>query len=186
MTSNAKTSRPPPAYQEYASDMLANARYRTMSLAERGLMDTIRRECWLNGSVPKDPQTLAEYLGKEGVIANLSNGVLSFFREWHDQLICPELDTYKTALADQKQRMSDGGRRGGRSTQQQHKVAKATLEGTLKPLSRDEVSGVEVNKVVKRSLGTGITSEEMDQWNADYDNAPDAADAYLQASKGGH
>lgn len=186
MTSNSKTKRPPPAYQEYASDMLANARYRTMSLAERGLMDTIRRECWLNGSVPKDPKILADYLGKEDVIRNLSIGVLSFFAERHDQLICPELDAYKTALAGQKQRMSDGGRRGGKSTQYQNKVVKATLEATLKPLSRDEMNGIEVSKDVKKSLGESITPDEMREWNADYDNAPDSTNAYLLASKGGH
>lgn len=34
-----------PAYLEYASDILSNVNYRLMSLAERGLWDTMRKEC---------------------------------------------------------------------------------------------------------------------------------------------
>ncbi|HAT39486.1 MAG TPA: hypothetical protein DCW35_05845 [Polynucleobacter sp.] len=81
MSLNAQRGRPAPAFQEYASDMLANSRYKTMLLAERGLMDTMRRECWVNGSIPKEPRELAAYLGKlfEEINSNLSVKVLNFF-----------------------------------------------------------------------------------------------------------
>jgi len=52
-----------PAFQEYAAAMLANSRYRLMSLAERGLLDTLRRECWVNRGMPAKPATLAKMLG---------------------------------------------------------------------------------------------------------------------------
>jgi hypothetical protein len=159
-----------------------------MSLAERGLMDTMRRECWVNGSIPKEPEELAAYLGKsvEDIKKNLSIKVLYFFREKHDSLICPELDAYRSGLADKKQRMSEGGRRGGKSTQHQNKVAKATLEAMSKPLSGNELSRGEVSGIEKQSLGEGITKQEVDEWNADYDSAPEVPSAYLVASKGGH
>jgi hypothetical protein len=188
MTSNGKTNRLPPAYQEYASDMLANSRYRTMTLAERGLMDTMRRECWFNGSVPKEPQELATYLGKpvEDISLNLSIRVLSFFRERHDQLICPELDAYKAELEIRTKKMSEGGQKGGKATQIKNKVVKATLEAMVKPLSRDELSGGEVSRDEKKSLGEGITLKEIDEWNAEYDSTPETSNAYYQATKGGH
>lgn len=188
MTSRAKRIRPAPAFQEYASDMLANSRYRTMSLSERGLLDTMRRECWVNESVPKELKELAAYLGKshEEVSANLSIRVLSFFIEKHDKLICPELDAYRAGLTEQKKKMSEGGQRGGKATQNNNKVVKATLEAMAKPLSREELNGGELNRVEKRSLGEGITLEEMDAWVADFDNTPEVSNAYQLASKRGH
>ena len=63
MATDKNTNRAAPAYQEYASDILANRSYRAMTLAERGLWDTIRKECWVNGSVPSSKPELAKYLG---------------------------------------------------------------------------------------------------------------------------
>jgi hypothetical protein len=151
-------------------------------------MDTMRRECWFNGSVPKELQELAIYLGKpvEDISLNLSIRVLSFFRERHDQLICPELDAYKAELEIRRKKMAEGGHKGGKVTQNKNKVVKATLEAMVKPLSRDGLSGGELNRDEKKSLGEGITLEEMDEWNAEYDSTPETSNAYYQASKGGH
>jgi len=188
MSTNRLVDRPAPAFQEYASDMLANAQYRSMSLAERGLLDTMRRECWVNGSIPKEPNELADSLGKlaDEIKLNLSMKVLHFFRELNDKLVCPELDAYRANLADKKQRMSEGGRRGGKSTQQQIKVARATLKARLNPLSGDELSRDESSGDEKQSLGKGITTEEMNEFVAELDDMSDATISYLQASKGGH
>jgi hypothetical protein len=188
MNPNAQRSRPAPAFQEYASDMLANSRYKTMSLAERGLMDTMRRECWVNGSIPKESNELAAYLGKpiDEINNNLSTKVLNFFRERNDQLVCPELDAYRASLEEKSKKMSEGGKRGGKAAQDKTKVVKATLEAMLKPLSREELNEDELSGDEKKSLGEGITSQEMARWVADYDNSPDISTAYRIASKGGH
>ena len=47
-------NRTPPAYQEYAASVIANGDYRVLSLAERGLLYTLKLECWVNHRVPKD------------------------------------------------------------------------------------------------------------------------------------
>ena len=188
MNANRLVDRPAPAFQEYASDMLANAYYRTMSLAERGLLDTMRRECWVNGSIPKNPNDLADLLGKPAgeINLNLSIKVLHFFREHNDKLTCPELDSYRANLADKKQRMSEGGSRGGKATQQQNKVAKATLKAMLKPLSGGELSRDELSRGEKQSLGKSITAEEINQFVSELEDVSDTTNKYLQASKGGH
>lgn len=188
MSANTQRSRPAPAFQEYASDMLANSRYRIMSLSERGLMDTMRRECWVNGSIPKEPEELAAYLGKpiEEIITNLSVRVLGFFREQNDLLICPELNAYRAGLEDRSKKMSVGGQRGGKATQNKNKAVKATLEAMVKPLSRDELNRGELSEDKKRSLGEGITTEEMNAFIAEYESTPEAPNAYYVASKGGH
>ena len=51
--------RDPPAYQEYAASMMARTEYRVLSLEGRGLLYTLRNECWVNGQLPADPATLA-------------------------------------------------------------------------------------------------------------------------------
>jgi general stress protein YciG len=188
MNANRLVDRPAPAFQEYASDMLANAYYRTMSLAERGLLDTMRRECWVNGSIPKNPNDLADLLGKPAgeINLNLSIKVLHFFREHNDKLICPELDSYRANLAEKKQRMSEGGSKGGKATQQKNKVAKATLKAMLKPLSGGELSRDELSRAEKQSLGKSITAEEINQFVSELEDVSDATNNYLQASKGGH
>jgi hypothetical protein len=151
-------------------------------------MDTMRRECWFNGSVPKEPQELAIYLGKpvEDISLNLSIRVLSFFRERHDQLICPELDAYKAELEIRSKKMAEGGHKGGKVTQNKNKVVKATLEAMVKPLSKDELNRGELSEDKKRSLGEGITTEEMNAFIAEYESTPVAPNAYYVASKGGH
>ena len=55
--------RPAPAFQEYASDLLAKREFRMMTLAERGLLMTMRLECWVNKSVPSSKSELALMFG---------------------------------------------------------------------------------------------------------------------------
>lgn len=178
--------RPPPAYQEYASDMLANMQYRMMSLSERGLLDTMRRECWVNKKVPMQEEELASYLGIDGVEikACLTPRVLSFFIDRANFLICAELEQYREVLIERHQKMAAGGQKGGEVTQKKHKSSKATLEATTKPLSRDEMSGDDVGRNEKQSLGRGITTQEMDEWVHDCFSGPDLPTSYLKASKG--
>ncbi len=53
--------RRPPAFQVYASDDLASPDYYHLSLAERGLIDAMRRVCWVDrdGAIPRDPDAIA-------------------------------------------------------------------------------------------------------------------------------
>ena len=107
MTAIKTSKRPAPAYQEYASDILANRSYRAMSMAERGLWDTIRKECWVNGSVPSSVPVLAKYLG---IDANhlqqlLSPTLISWFNITNEDITSPEIDTYRLKIELQRQGM---------------------------------------------------------------------------------
>ena len=70
-----------PAFQEYAASMLAHKNFRTMTLAERGLLFTLRLECWENATVPSDTQELARYLGFhfDEIRSSFTEKVKSFF-----------------------------------------------------------------------------------------------------------
>ncbi len=153
--------RNPPAFQEYAADILASRLFRAMSLQERGLLMTMRFECWVNKSVPADARDLAKTLGlpEVEVLNALTSRVTHFFKEDDKNLTCSELDAYRNKLLNSRQAMSEGGRKGGLNTQARHKNNEATLEGTLKPLSRDEYSRDEKNK------NESLESEDLENEN---------------------
>ena len=52
-----------PAYQEYASDMIASESFKLMSFPERGLLYTLRLHCWVDGSIPRDLGKLSRIIG---------------------------------------------------------------------------------------------------------------------------
>ena len=51
--------RRPPAFQVYAADELASVSYYALSLAERGVLDAMRRVIWCDDAIPADPEGIA-------------------------------------------------------------------------------------------------------------------------------
>jgi hypothetical protein len=166
MSKPKKPIRKAPAYQEYAADVLANAQFRLMTLSERGLLDTIRRECWVNGLVPGQPTSMAKYLGftEMEIAKNLTPSVLSFFEVAEDEsLRCPELDLYREMLNNRHRALSVGGGNGGRKTQENIR-SRLKAGARLEPLSKDQDSSDEIRG---KEL---INSEEgIKEWLEDYD-----------------
>jgi hypothetical protein len=181
---SSKKIRPAPAYQEYASDMLANANYKMMSLAERGLLDTMRKECWVNHSIPSDKSQLALYLrcSLEEINSFLTTRVTSFFQEKEGWFTCTELENYRLSQLERERKISEGGRKGGKATQERIKTSQGGLQGSVKPLRGDEMNRVEKKGDDKKLLGTVLT-EDAKEWGNVYSNAPDAI-TYLKASRG--
>lgn len=163
--------RPPPAFQEYASDTLANMDFRLLSLSERGLRATMRLECWVNRYVPAKPQELAIILNLNvsEVERTLSKRLMSFFVQQGDKLFCQDLEDYREVLLNRRQAQSDGGRNGGKKTQKNNKrinthmgsTPQANLQPKVKVLSRVEERG-------KESSGSPQLSHEHEQWLHDY------------------
>jgi hypothetical protein len=156
-----------PAYLEYASDLLANLNYRLMTLKERGLWDTMRKECWVNQCVPSDPAQLAKILNLtiHEVTENLSPALLAFFECRDGFYFSSELDNYKLLVLNRREQMSKGGSKGGQTTQTQNKEAKATLEGKVKGLKRHE----EKRHEEKRGLSSSELSEDDKKWIEGYE-----------------
>lgn len=110
-------NREPPAFQEYASDVLARREYRAMTLAERGLFHTIRLECWVNRTVPSNSEVLARILGYlHADIHAALPAVLPFFTVAGDELFSAELDAYRANLANIKNAKITGAKRGAAIT----------------------------------------------------------------------
>lgn len=106
--------REPPAYQEYAAAMIAMREFRLMSLAERGLLYTIRLECWVNERIPSNVAALAKCLGfsESETKEALTTNVKALLQDAGVDYICPDLEKYRKHLAEIRQKKAEGGKRG--------------------------------------------------------------------------
>lgn len=159
--------RPAPAFQEYAADLLAKREFRMMTFTERGLLMTMRLECWVNKCVPSERSELAILFGQsEQVIkTHLTPNVLRFFMPDGTNLICQELEAYRQNQEARQAALSEGGRNGGKATQDKNRQSKASLEARLEakvePLSRDELNRAEVSR---KELTNKGDLEEHKEW----------------------
>lgn len=128
--------RRPPAFQFYPSNVMSSIQYRTMSLAERGLMMSIQNECWVNNSVPSDVKLLAKILSysEDEVRNNLTENVMHFFYKDNDKIICPELIAYSQKLDAKRNAQVEGGKEGQRRKKEKEVTSsypKGIPEGSL-------------------------------------------------------
>ena len=110
-------NRPAPCYLEYSASMLANFQFRQMPLAARGLLYTLRLECWENHRRPADSKKLASVLRfDETEIVAAMQWLDAFFRVDDGWLTSPDLEDYRKHLADQRRAQSIGGKKGAAKT----------------------------------------------------------------------
>lgn len=124
-------NREPPAFQEYAANMMAQLAFRKMSLQDRGLLYTMRLECWVNQRLPKNPHDLAKVLGIPApeVITSLPI-VMYFFMITGEYIICPELENYRIHLAEIREKQSKGGKNGSKKTNEKRKNEKKSEDSS--------------------------------------------------------
>ncbi|MDX9843747.1 MAG: hypothetical protein RBT42_08315 [Aquabacterium sp.] len=167
-------SRDAPAYQEYPANFMARIQYRVMSLAERGLLLTLRHECWVNKQVPADPCTLARMLGYEvNEVSAALPAVMPYFALAGGCIVCPELDAYRAHLEGIRERQSQGGRQGAAKTNSKH-TKPLTNDGpgdsTGDPRVRRE-SLVQLSSVQPSSIQVLSETPVSDEWVNEYDSA---------------
>lgn len=147
---------PPPAFQEYAANKLADLSFQEMSLEERGLLCTIRFQLWVSRVLPSDPSRLARvlHLAQADVSRCLTPRLMHYLRIESDTLRCPELDEYREDLERRRLAQSKGGAKGGKKTQDNIRTARESsmaVQGDLKPL-----------RVVSTSVGSSsLSSSEV-------------------------
>lgn len=159
-----------PAYQEYAASMMARTEYRLMSLEGRGLLLSLRHECWVNMSMPADPSMLARVLGfPVEQIERALPEVMPFFKRDGSEIRCPELDDYRDHLHDRRQRQAEGGRRGAAKTNRAHATGNLAGKPAGKPRVAREV--VVKNSRVQNSQSKGLERRPSnDEWISDYED----------------
>jgi hypothetical protein len=205
----AGEGRPPPAYQEYASQMLASRSFRLMTASQRGIFYTMRLELWANEMLPAEPGTLAAILGLDASdVAAALSAVMPFFTSENGEIRCPELDAYRAHLEQRRAKLSEGGRAGAAITNNErrkpHRRKRGAAQGiqdgaatpsatppanlsaspaaSMRPLSTVEQSTAKQNTPLEKSSGV------VDPWIEEYTAAQPVettADAYRRASRGG-
>ena len=171
-------NRPAPAYQEFAASMMARTDYRLLSLAERGLLYSLRLECWCNGSMPADPAKLARVLGFDPAeVAAALPRLEPFFDDADGALTCPELDDYRAYLDERRARQSEGGKRGAARTNAERKPAprRALKSPASNPTGKPQVTD---GSLVQPSTAKSkpVQQEKAfspvdDEWLAGYERA---------------
>lgn len=117
--------RPPPAYQEYASDMIARREYKELSFEARGFLWAMRMEWWVNGDFPADTNRLASYLGTTvEIVDKLLPQIKAFVENDGQSIGFADLWAYKLKLEIQREKMSAGGKKNAIYTNTENRVAK--------------------------------------------------------------
>lgn len=157
-----------PAYQEYAASMMARTEYRVLSLEERGLLFTMRLECWVNGSLPGSPTVLARVLGYDaGQVERALPSVSAFFTFTDGVVRCPELDDYRTHLDDRRKRQSEGGKAGAAKTNKGRDRSPPSRPAATPRLARESLVK---QSPVQQSKAKGIEGVALDgEWLSDYE-----------------
>lgn len=106
-----------PAFQEYAAAMMSRFEYRTLTLAQRGLLYSMRLECWVNQFLPDSPEIIARMLGfdRAEIAADLPF-VMSFFDVQNGRIFAPDLEAYRSHLNSIRERQAQGGKAGAEKT----------------------------------------------------------------------
>lgn len=174
--------RDPPAYQEYAASILAKSSFRELTLQEKGLLYTLKLECWVNKSLPKCSKKLAIYAGAtEQEISDILPKIMQFFAEKNSRISSPELDNYRAHL----EKISEARRNGAKATNS-IKSSKKHIAQALNERSQDNRSSVESANAestlpslvklssVKSSLNTTSMSDNLSHGHNDYTFDPDS------------
>ena len=169
----SQDSKTAPYFAFYASDMMADKRYRMMSLSERGLLISLMSECWVNRAIPGDPEALGKWLGYPGaeIKGALTERVLAFFAKDKTDLICPEIEKYRTKILDRRNKQSTGGKKGSNTRWNKDSHEDELPNG----LPNDQPNGVldrkERNGKAKTGLQRGADiPNDLDDWRRDYES----------------
>ena len=162
---------PPPAYQTYAANILANFSFRQATLAQRGLANTIELECWVNGKIPFDVEKLAKVLGyaPSEIKSALSEAIRIGEFVVHDGFISSQrLDNYKVHLADRREKQVSRGKKGAAITNRRDIKLSSVYERKVSGESQVES---QVLSIAKSSTEKQNQTQSIDKWVSDYERA---------------
>ena len=162
-------NRPPPAYQEYAAEMLANINFRLLSASQRGVLWTIRLECWRNKKLPSTPEQLALLTGLS--VNEFSNALetlerFNLIKVDGGFIYCQDLEDYRQSLLLRKLKQSEGGKKGARSTNRKKRETKNNNNLTDKSSSTTP-GNPETSLPGNSNISERVISESLDKTSID-------------------
>ncbi|PPD56795.1 MAG: hypothetical protein CTY10_02440 [Methylotenera sp.] len=160
-----------PAFAFYASDMMADKRYRVMSLAQRGLLLSLYAECWVNGSVSSIPSELSKIVGYkvDEIEQCLTKDFKSYFIENENEFTSPAMDKYRDSILADRAKRASNGKKGGEKTQQKIREKLNNLDSSSASSAakapRIEKNGIELKRQ-EQSVDSDVTDPFVDEMNA--------------------
>lgn len=115
MADSQDTTTRPPAFQFYPKDYLSDAKTRAMTFKQRGMYWDLVSHCWLEGSLPANPQDIARILGITTPARFAANDwpvIGRCFRLVGDAHQHPRLEIERRKQADHREERSGAGRKG--------------------------------------------------------------------------
>lgn len=109
-----------PAYQEYPADILNNEIFMQLSMAQRGLLWTLRMFCWKNESIPAGYTNIATLAGisEKEACKLFDEKMHSFFELQYDKdssnprMINTDLEAYRREKIAARLKRSASGKQG--------------------------------------------------------------------------
>ena len=176
-----------PYFQLFAANFLAKREYKLMGIDERGLFISIYMECWVNRSVPADPEELAKYLGFtcDQIKNGLTKRVMSFLIKADGNLIAPELEGYREDFYERRKKQSAGGKDGARKKKEKNLGNTEEVQGTPGGQPKGSLIHIKSNSFNSNQLiKEEVMSKENKAWLDDYEKTSDTFNDYLKASGG--
>jgi len=124
-----------PAYQWYPKDILSSERVAFLSLAEEGAYRRALDYCWLQGSIPSDPNKLATLIGKK-CTAKIASAIIHLFQQHPDdarRLIHDKQENYRAEQEAFRNKQSQNGKKGGRPKNPDESQEKPKPSDSVKP-----------------------------------------------------
>lgn len=140
---------------------------------------SIYTECWPNGAVPADPESLAKYLGYpvDEVEAGLTERVLSFFKEVKGELISAQLEEYWGKVSKRRNKQSEGGKKGAkrRWDKDSNEIDQPIPDPIAQPIGKPmgSLNTIKSNTIKSNSVFTKkeVKEPDVDPWLDEYDAA---------------
>jgi uncharacterized protein YdaU (DUF1376 family) len=163
-----------PAFQWYSKDILSSARVAMMTLEEEGAYRRALDFCWLNGSLPRDPEKLAKVIGK-GCSVEVANTVQQMFiidKKNSEQILHERLEVERKKQREFRVKKSKAGTASGASRRKKNKLSPEQVLNSV-----DDVFEQNANKTRTKTNSSSSSSSSSSEFkNSSKSNADAAAE----------
>jgi uncharacterized protein YdaU (DUF1376 family) len=166
--------RPLPYYKWHWQDWRANRTVQRMTYIERGLYRELLDECWSEGGIPTDMQSLSDICGcPVDVMANAWQVLSKCFTEKHGVFVNGRLEKERTEKDAQRIILANNGRQGGCAKSLKEKETEANAKQMLSKCHIGEERREEESRGEKTLLSSGEDEKALSGEKINYQGIVD-------------
>jgi hypothetical protein len=170
-----------PWFKVFAANDMAGMEFYGLNAGERGLLDSMKRCCWIDGCIPREARLLARVvrLDMDDVTRHLTAAVLAhFICDQHDSamLRSPEIDLQRDEVAAIREAQRRGGEKGAKVTNDRAKNPRKPLMSREKTRAASTpASQGRVPSITSPSITSTPSLGSSDSFIAEYEATERAA-----------